>query len=180
MKRNLILALSLFFMPPLCGMHSRVMHTNKQMQPGTLEWEARKAKMNQIKMAYSRYADRRDSINREMNLQEMGPICGGIAAWIVRAVCYGSITATATGVVVGSGGLAGAALGGLTTTATLSAGVGPTVVAGMIHGAGSAVSAEVAFATAGIITTTGTQTIAAIETAATMTQGAVTLIPWLP
>lgn len=78
------------------------------------------------------------SIRAQAKIMGSGPISAAIAYWAFKAIVYGSALAAAGTVVVATGGLAGAAVGGTVAVASLGAGAGATVVGGAIAGAGGA------------------------------------------
>lgn len=106
-----------------------------------------------------------------------GPICGAIAGWAVRTASYAGISCAAwlgTTTAVAAGGGALAAGGGAVVVAKLGLGTaGKAIAAGLIQ---KGVATKVGLAVAAM----GPQTIAMVEGAATTTQVAVTMIPWLP
>jgi len=109
-----------------------------------------------------------------------GPLLGSLFYALTKTACYGTAVAATGAVVVGTGGLAGAATGVLAAGTTLGAGSAVTMTAAAIAGAGgTAAAAEV---TGAVILASGgfAGAVAAIEATSVVAYGLGTLVWFLP
>lgn len=128
----------------------------------------------------SQYHDGNYSLRSHIPGKGGGPICGMIAYWATKTLCYGVATAAAGTAVVATGGAVGAVTGVLATAGTLGASTGVTLVAGAISGAGLATEA-VTLTTATIATGGGIAgAITTVELASTAVGGFFAAMPFLP
>ena len=114
-----------------------------------------------------------------------GPVAGAVAYWATKTLCYGTAAAATSAIVVGTGGLAGAATTGLAAGAVASGGATAAVGVAGATIAGAGLASEAAIATVAVAQATGgltavPSTVAAVETASTTMATIFTLIPWLP
>ena len=109
-----------------------------------------------------------------------GPLLGSLFYALTKTACYGTAVAATGTVIVGTGGLAGAAASALTFGTTMGAGSAVGMTGAIIAGAGgTAMATEI---TTGVIMAGGglAGTVAAIESASVMAYGLGTLVWFLP
>jgi hypothetical protein len=114
-----------------------------------------------------------------------GPVAGAVAYWATKTLCYGTAAAATSAIIVGTGGLAGAASTGFAAATVASGGATAAVGVAGATIAGAGLASEAAVATVAVAQATGGltaigSTIAAVETASTTMGTIFTLIPWLP